>query len=120
MVRAEEEAETLFGSIDLVSSTIQRKLWKIKEKESDHGRHMKGFNRLKVRQAEMPVPQDETDMSPDEGELLSHEVVLLDSYTNCLFACISIISFLNFASHVWFMLACHDLGFCLFSLRLDF
>nr|5X8P_y Chain y, protein plastid pY [Spinacia oleracea]5X8R_y Chain y, protein plastid pY [Spinacia oleracea] len=52
VIRAEEDAESLYSSIDLVSSIIQRKLRKIKDKVSDHGRHMKGFNRSKVRDPE--------------------------------------------------------------------
>ncbi|CAH9136891.1 unnamed protein product [Cuscuta epithymum] len=48
VVRAEVDAESLHGSIDLVSSTVRRKLRKIKDKDSDHGRHMKGFDRQKV------------------------------------------------------------------------
>ena len=58
VIRAEEVAETMYASIDAVSSVIQRKLRKIKEKDSDHGRHMKGFDRLKVRDPEAMLLQN--------------------------------------------------------------
>ncbi|KAG6655286.1 ribosome-binding factor PSRP1, chloroplastic [Carya illinoinensis] len=81
VIRAEEDAETVYGSIDLVSSKIQRKLRKIKEKESDHGRHMKGFDRLKVREpmvqaVEEKAEENEEDALPqEEDEQIINEIV---------------------------------------------
>ncbi|XP_021775053.1 ribosome-binding factor PSRP1, chloroplastic-like [Chenopodium quinoa] len=67
VIRAEEDFETLYGSIDLVSSIIQRKLRKVKDKVSDHGRHMKGFNRSKVREPE-PIRITREDILEEEME----------------------------------------------------
>lgn len=64
VIRAEEDAENLYGSIDMVSSVIQRKLRKIKDKDTDHGRHMKGFNRSKVRE----IATDNYDLAPSPLE----------------------------------------------------
>ncbi|CAN6466252.1 unnamed protein product [Victoria cruziana] len=75
VVRAEEDAESLYGSIDLVSAIIQRKLRKIKEKDSDHGRHMKGFNRSKVREPEIIADDLEPIPAVEEAEDIIEEVV---------------------------------------------
>ncbi|KAL9334514.1 hypothetical protein Peur_071695 [Populus x canadensis] len=56
----EEDSETIYATIDLVSSIIQSKLRKMKE-ESDHGRHMKGLNRLKIREPMPQVVEDDAD-----------------------------------------------------------
>lgn len=81
VIRAEEDGETVYESIDLVSSIIQRKLRKIKEKVSDHGRHMKGFNRLKVREpVAVPVKDDSDGESEGEDEDVVEEVIIYNAH----------------------------------------
>ncbi|WCJ27583.1 Ribosome hibernation promotion factor [Euphorbia peplus] len=75
VIRAEEDAEGIYASIDLVSSILQRKLRKIKEKDSDHGRHMKGFNRLKVREAVTPPVEDDLTDDDDDQDYSIDEVI---------------------------------------------
>lgn len=68
VIRAEEDAETLYASIDMVASIIQRKLRKIKEKDTDHGRHMKGYNRSKLTALDLAPVADDIEAVPDEED----------------------------------------------------
>lgn len=77
VVRAEVDSDSLYGSIDFVSSIVQRKLRKMKEKDSDHGRH---FSRLKIRDSgSLRVAKDveEVPNRGDEEEELINEVSFL-------------------------------------------
>lgn len=98
MIRAEEDGESIYGSIDMVSSIIQRKLRKIKEKDSDRGRHMKGFDRLKVRDPEALLVQEDLETLSQEEEVeddksdgfvteVVSELICFAKYSSCTQFC---------------------------------
>ncbi|KAL9334517.1 hypothetical protein Peur_071698 [Populus x canadensis] len=60
VVRAEEDAEKS-KQVLIWCRQLFNKLRKIKDKESDHGRHMKGFNKLKVREPMSQVVENDAD-----------------------------------------------------------
>lgn len=118
VIRAEVDAETMYASIDAVSSVIQRKLRKIKEKDSDHGRHMKGFDRLKVRDPEAMLLQNgsisstEGEDEDDNEDPFMDEVVFtftVSLYCLCLFC--SLFKPSSFEDIYFFQLTAYPLGF---------
>lgn len=88
----------------MVSSIIQRKLRKIKEKDSDRGRHMKGFDRLKVRDPELLAVQEDLGTLPQEEEVEDEEsegfvtevVSVLKCFAKYIFSCTQYIGYYCF------------------------
>ncbi|KAJ6980937.1 hypothetical protein NC653_024343 [Populus alba x Populus x berolinensis] len=60
VVRAEEDAEKS-NQLLIWCRQLFNKLRKIEDEESDHGRHMKGFNKLKVREPMSRVVENDAD-----------------------------------------------------------
>lgn len=81
---------------------IQRKLRKIKEKDSDHGRHMKGFDRLKVRDPQIFINQDSVAI-PQEEEVEVEDVS--EGFTDDLVPEVSIQIWLQIFSYVFLCVA---------------
>lgn len=84
VVRAEEEAETIYASIDIVSDIIRRKLRKIKEKDGGHGRPSKMRKQPKLGEflSELldvkDMPDEESDDLADVKDTRYEEIDLFD------------------------------------------
>jgi len=95
VVRAEEDAEKS-KQVLIWCRQLFNKLRKIKDKESDHGRHMKGFNKLKVREPMSQVVENDADtVSQRKDDDNLDEVGLFNIFVRGLLFMLSLLFYMH-------------------------